>query len=129
MKRFCFVMLFILLSCAILISCSKDRISVPDPIFRMIEAQSHWGEDCFDCGELHQVDEYLYKGDRVFVFVMSSEGWNNLRYADLYDASGTEIGGCYFNDEYPLDNPYYMEGCYEDFIKNGQYTQTLWGRY
>ena len=129
MKRFCFVILGILLSCLALNSCSKDKITVPDPIFRMIEAQSHWGENCFDCDELYQVDEYLYKGDRVFMFIINSGGWTNLRFANLYDSGGFEIGKCYFNDECTLDKPYYMEGCYEDFIKNGQYIQTIWSRH
>ena len=132
MKKFCLELFCILISCVGLSSCAKDKVSVPDPIFRMIEAQSHWGEDCFDCSELHRVDEYLYYGDRVFIFIMSSGGWSmlNLRYAYLYDRYGSRMGYCYFNeDDYPLDNPYHMAGCYEDFINNGHFTQTIWSRF
>ena len=126
MKRFCFVMLGIVLSVIMLDSCTKDKAAVPALIQRMIDERSYQDDNCYDCQVLYRVDEYLYNGDRAFLFMFSAGGWSNYSQAVLYVEEGFSIGSCHFNAEYPLDNPYNMGGCYEDFIKNGQYSQTVW---
>lgn len=128
MKRFCFVMIGILLSCVILTSCAKDSVSIPNQISKMIKERSYQDNQCMDCRVLYRVDEYFYNGDRVFMFIFSSDGWSNFGHAVLCIGEGFSIGSCYFNDEYPLDNPYRVEGCYDDFIKNGQFVRAVWSK-